>query len=63
MKIKIIENIPVEEQYKPTVGETYEVVKVKNKPDSKRPHLYFIMVNGQEVGVYPHSECEVVERD
>lgn len=60
MKIKILKDIPVLEKYRPVKGETYEVCKKDFYPESTQVHLYFISINGEDVGVYP-IECEVVE--
>ena len=56
MRIKIIAPIPVGEGSKPEVGRTYEVTRTTND----RHTLYFIKVNGKEVGIWEH-ECEVIK--
>lgn len=62
MKIKIINEIPVEKKYKPVVGNVYDVTRVQGATQSSAP-LFFIEVNGSEVGILASSkarECEVV---
>ena len=56
-KIRITADIPVAEGNRPKIGSTYEV----NSEEEKRGRrIYFITVNGSEVGVYD-NECEVVD--
>ena len=56
MKIKITSVLPIE--YPPTVGSVYEVTRIETEPPrNKRTKMYFIKVNGREIGVYPR-ECE-----
>lgn len=57
MKIRIKREIPVEPKYRPEVGGVYEVIR-ENVASGGR--LFFIEVNGQEVGVYERGECEAV---
>lgn len=61
MKIKILQQIPVQEQFRPTVGKSYEVVEYNFEKG-----LAFIDVNGTKVGIFTdrrRGECEVVEYD
>lgn len=62
MKIKITGILPIQEQYRPVVGETYEVFRIGYYPESTRVKLFYIHVNGEEVGVFP-CECEVVDNE
>lgn len=57
MKIRIKRHIPVEERCRPIVGETYEVIREER---GSTGNIFFIEVNGQEVGVFKRGECEVV---
>ena len=59
MKIKIITDIPVAPAIRPKINEVYEVVG--NKWVSGRD-LYFIMMNGEKVGVFS-NECEVISEN
>ena len=56
MKIKIISHIPVATEIKPKVGTIYEVTRITNN----REKIYFISVNGTEVGILDH-ECELIK--
>ena len=56
MKIRITSEIPVGEKDRPEVGKSYDVTRVTND----RRTLYFISVNGREVGIWDH-ECEVIK--
>lgn len=61
MKIKILKPIPVQQQYRPTVGKVYEVLE--NEP---KKHLAHIDVDGTKVGVYTDpkaGECEIIKED
>ena len=61
MKIRITQELPLEEKFRKLapVGSMHDVVRIK---DDRRPALYFIVLDGEEVGVYQRDECEVVER-
>lgn len=58
MKIKITAVVPVETKVRPIIGNTYEVIRFKYIGAYAK--LFFIEVNGEEVGVYEKEECEVV---
>lgn len=58
MKIRITEQLPVEEHIRPKVGGIYEVVEEEKRDDGART-VYFIEVGGQRVGVFGR-ECEIV---
>lgn len=58
MKIKITSKVPVVKSLRPEIGSEYEVVREGECPPSRT--LYFIDVNGTEVGVWD-NECEVIE--
>ena len=58
MKIKITKRLPIANP--PEVGSLHGVIRRGTGPQRhKRTRLYFIKVDGREVGVYPH-ECERV---
>lgn len=58
MKIKITKRLPIANP--PEIGSVHEVTRRETEPPRhKRTRLYFIKVDGREVGVYLH-ECEVV---
>lgn len=57
LKIKILREIPVSDEVRPSVGGVYDVEDVELRDVRK---IYFIRVNGERVGVFP-KECEVVE--
>lgn len=58
MKIKITSVLPIENP--PTIGSVHEVTRIETEPPRhKRTRMYFIEVNGREIGVYPR-ECEKV---
>ena len=57
MKIKITHSVPVEPRIRPMIGEVYEAVT--SKREGSRRTLYFIRVNGEQVGVFS-NECQVV---
>lgn len=61
LKIRITKSLPIEKRLSDLapVGSVHEVVRVDK---SRWTKLYFIIVDGQEVGVYQREECEVVER-
>lgn len=64
MKIKITKDLPVPDHARPAIGSTYEVVdskRLSGQPIGRR-RIYFIMVAGERVGVYP-EECEIVEEE
>ena len=56
MKIRII--MPVPTIKSPKVGEVYEVTRIEERPPRV---IYFVMCEGEEVGVLSH-EMEVVEK-
>ena len=62
MKIKIVEEIPVEEKVKPKVNEIYDVVDIKEPERGKRHDrkIYYIIVNNEVVGIFD-NECVVLE--
>lgn len=55
--IKITTRVPVSQEFRPEIGKVYPVIK----EGGKYAHLYFILVNGEEVGIYPDRECEIVD--
>lgn len=56
MKIRII--MPVPTINSPKVGEVYKVTRIEERPPRV---IYFVMCEGEEVGVLSH-EMEVVEK-
>jgi hypothetical protein len=59
MRIKIIKEIPVEQELKPKVGEVYEVKGDLQNTMYKSFRGYVIEVNKKEVGILS-NECEVI---
>lgn len=60
-RIRITVDIPVAEGNRPKIGSTYEVNSEETQPLRRSSRkIYFITVNGIEVGVYD-NECEVVD--
>lgn len=57
MKIQILTDVPVPQDIKPKIGETYEVIE---KEFRGRHMVYFINVNGARVGILGR-ECKVIE--
>lgn len=57
MKIKITKELPVAENVRPEVGSVHEVI---GKTAAPMRFMYFIQMDGAQIGVEP-SECEVVE--
>lgn len=62
MKIKIKQQIPTENP--PKVGEIYEITRIEREHRVRKQRnerkIYFIELDGVEVGIYEH-ECEIVE--
>lgn len=58
MKIKVLIEIPVEENIRPKIGGIYDVVEVAPRDHGRK--LYFIKVKGERVGVFDR-ECEIVQ--
>lgn len=58
MKIKIIREVPVNEKYKPKIGEVYEAVELERKRERGPKLTYEIEVNGEKVKLY---DCEAEE--
>lgn len=59
MKIKILQELPVQEEMRPPIGSVHEVID----ETSGRDRIYYINFNGKKVGVYAaarYGECEVV---
>ena len=56
MKIRITKPVPTVKS--PKVGEIYEVTRIVVRPPGT---IYFVMCEGEEVGVLSH-EMEVVEK-
>lgn len=56
MKIRIIMQVPTINS--PKVGEVYEVTRIEERPPRV---IYFVMCEGEEVGVLSH-EMKVVEK-
>lgn len=61
-RIKITKLIPVQEHVRPKEGNIYDVIRAEKKEGQAigRRRIYFIKVNGTEVGVFP-EECEEVK--
>jgi len=60
-RIRITADIPVAEGNRPKIGSTYEINSEEEYRGRKLSRkIYFITVNGIEVGVYD-NECEVVD--
>lgn len=57
LKIKITQEIPVEKSLRPTVGGVYKVLREERRNVGR---IYFVEVDGHEVGVLGH-ECEKLE--
>ncbi|MCI2105429.1 MAG: hypothetical protein LKK00_01730 [Intestinimonas sp.] len=57
MKIRVLEELPVEPFNRPKVGGVYEVVE--SEPRQYGGTLYFIEIKGVKVGVFAR-ECEVI---
>lgn len=63
MKIKILKQIPVQAQFRPTVSKIYDVVEQKAMSGG---NVAFIKVNGDKLGVFTdakYGECEVIVDD
>ena len=63
MKIKILKEIPVQTQFRPTVGKVYDVIFCVRLPAGD---LALIDVDGTKVGVFTapaRGECEVIENE
>lgn len=59
MKIKIIMHVPTIPS--PVVGQEYEVVRIKERSDREGGDIYFVMCEGEEVGVLTR-EMTVIEK-
>ncbi len=58
MKIRILQTLPIENP--PKCGSVHEVTRTEKEPPRyRRTKMYFIEINGREIGVYPR-ECERV---
>lgn len=60
MKIRIIKEIPVKQESKPTVGGIYEVLNTENMRGRNNHKAKYTIRTIEEVGVFD-DECEVVE--
>lgn len=59
MKIKITDVLPIVNP--PEVGSIHTVTRRETEPPrNRRTKMYYIEVNGREIGVYPR-ECKVIE--
>lgn len=58
MKIKIMQEVPVNLRLRPRVGDIYDVVRIEERG---RIYVYFIMVNGFEVGILSRESKIIAE--
>lgn len=59
MRIKITSHVPTNPS--PTVGEEYDVVRIKERSPREGGNVYFVMCNEVEVGVLSR-EMKVIEK-
>lgn len=57
MRIKIVSHVPTIPS--PNVGQEYDVVRIKERSNREGGNIYFVVCDGQEVGVLSREMTRV----